>query len=125
MRSGAADYLLKDRMTRLGEAVRRAVEQSSLHKQRGRAENALRQSEHKYRHLFENLSEAALLIDTKSRRIIDSNLCAEKLLGRTRAEVLRMQDSELFPPNEASDYCERLVNARTHTKGGCSHSITS
>jgi PAS domain S-box-containing protein len=108
MRSGAADYLLKDRLARLGQAVEHALEQKQLHDERHQAEKAMEQSEHKYRHLFESLSEAAFLIDAKSRRIIDVNLCAEKLLGRTRAEILGMYEAELFPPKRAATYCKGL-----------------
>lgn len=114
MRSGAADYLLKDRLTRLGQAVSHAMEQSSLRKERDRAEEAMQQSEHKYRHLFESLSQAAFLIEAKSRRIIDTNLCAEKLLGRTRTEILGMQEAELFPANQASDSCGKLASVGMH-----------
>src|SRR5438445_604345 len=38
MKRGAADYLLKDRLTRLGPAVRQALERSRLDRERRRAE---------------------------------------------------------------------------------------
>jgi PAS domain S-box-containing protein len=117
MRSGAADYLLKDRLTRLGQAVSHALEQSRLRRERNSAEEAMRQSEHKYRHLFESLSEAAFLIDAKSRRILDANLCAQTLLGRTRTEILGMDEAKLFPLNEAADYCGKLASAGLRGKG--------
>lgn len=44
MKQGAADYLLKDRLTRLGPAVQLALEQRELHTARRRAENALRRA---------------------------------------------------------------------------------
>jgi PAS domain S-box-containing protein len=110
MRSGAADYLLKDRLTRLGQAVEHALGQKRLRDERKRAEGAMQQSEHKYRRLFESLSEAAFLIDAKSRRILDANLWAEKLLGRTRAEILGMNEAKLFPPRKAADYCRKLAS---------------
>jgi len=113
MRSGAADYLLKDRLTRLGQSVSHAVDQKRLLDEQKRAEEAMQQSEHKYRHLFESLSEAAFLIDAKSRRILDVNLCAEKLLGRTRTEILGMSEAELFPPKQAANYCAKLLKPGT------------
>jgi PAS domain S-box-containing protein len=116
MRSGAADYLLKDRLTRLGQSVEHALEQKRLRGERKRAEDAMQQSEHKYRRLFESLSEAAFLIDAKSRRILDANLCAEKLLGRTRTEILGMNEAKLFPPSKATDYCAKLVSPGTGSK---------
>jgi PAS domain S-box-containing protein len=113
MRSGAVDYLLKDRLARLGQAVEHALAQKRFHEQRRQAEEAMQQSEHKYRHLFESLKEAAFLIDSKSARILDANLCAEKLLGRTRTEILGMNEAKLFPPNKAANYFEKLASAET------------
>ena len=43
MKKGAADYLLKDRMMRLGPAIRRALEENELRRQKLEAEKALRQ----------------------------------------------------------------------------------
>jgi signal transduction histidine kinase len=43
MRRGASDYLLKDRVMRLGPAIRRALEESALRRQKLDAERALRQ----------------------------------------------------------------------------------
>jgi signal transduction histidine kinase len=43
MKKGAADYLLKDRIIRLGPAVQRALEESELRRQKLRVEQALRQ----------------------------------------------------------------------------------
>ena len=42
MKLGAADYLLKDRLTRLGEAVRHALEQKKLRLDRQRADDEVR-----------------------------------------------------------------------------------
>jgi two-component system cell cycle sensor histidine kinase/response regulator CckA len=45
MKRGASDYLLKDRLGRLGTAIRHALEKSHLRKERRRTETALRESE--------------------------------------------------------------------------------
>ena len=50
---GATDYVLKDRLSRLVPAVKRALQEAMNTKARGRAERALRESEEKYRSLFE------------------------------------------------------------------------
>jgi len=43
MKRGAADYLLKDRMTRLGPAVRRALQERELRAEKRHADaNAMR-----------------------------------------------------------------------------------
>lgn len=54
MKEGAADYLLKDRLSRLGEAVRRALEEKHIRQERTQALADLRESEARFRRLAEN-----------------------------------------------------------------------
>jgi PAS domain S-box-containing protein len=88
LKNGATDYVLKHRLMRLIPAIDRALREVEEHAERERAEEAMRESEHKYRELFECLSDAAFLADAVSGKIIDANRSAELLLGRTRAEIL-------------------------------------
>jgi len=53
MRSGADDYLLKDRMARLGPAARQALERRRLMAEAGRAEAERRESEIRFRQIQE------------------------------------------------------------------------
>src|SRR5207244_3714381 len=53
MKAGAADYILKDHLTRLPEAIRRAIRERLLHEEREQAVAALRESEAQYRSMFE------------------------------------------------------------------------
>ncbi len=57
MKRGAFDYLLKDRLARLGEAVRRAIDERRLRAERTWAVGALRQSEERYRLVSEASSD--------------------------------------------------------------------
>src|SRR3984885_3438797 len=81
LKSGATDYVLKHRLLRLIPAVDRALREAAEHSECERAELAMRESEHKYREVFENLDEAAFLADQKTGRIIDTNRRAEKMLA--------------------------------------------
>lgn len=54
MQQGADDYLLKDRLTRLGEAVRRAMQAKALRQEKQAAQAALRESEARFRRLAEH-----------------------------------------------------------------------
>ena len=49
LHSGAADYLLKDRLARLGQAVRRVVTERRLETEKRRAEEALKEAEERTR----------------------------------------------------------------------------
>jgi diguanylate cyclase (GGDEF)-like protein/PAS domain S-box-containing protein len=52
---GAADYLIKDRLARLGQSVAHAIEQRRLRRENEQAEAALRQAEARYRTLVEQI----------------------------------------------------------------------
>ena len=57
MKQGAADYLLKDRLVRLGQAVKQAVQQKKLRNQKRQAEVALQESEERFRRLADNAQD--------------------------------------------------------------------
>ncbi len=81
--------------------------------ERREAEENMRESEHKYRQLFENLGDAAFLLDVETGRIIDTNQQAEKMLGRERAEILGRNHASFFPPDKAEDYRQRAAACGT------------
>ncbi len=68
---------------------------------------ALRESEERYRGLFENAHDAIFIADTKTHRILDANRQAEQLLGRPRKEIIGMHQSELHPPDQ-TDFYEQM-----------------
>ena len=73
------------------------------------APEAARESEAKYRHLFENLNDAALLADAVTGCILEANRQAEVLWGRRRDEIIGMHQSELHPPGQADEYQRRFA----------------
>src|SRR6266581_6290225 len=101
LKNGATDYVLKHRLMRLIPAVDRALREANERAERERAEEAMRQSEHKYRELFESLSDAAFVSDEQSGKIIDTNRCAEILLGCPRAEILGRKQSQFLALEQA------------------------
>src|SRR3954464_11279280 len=88
MKAGAHDYVMKDRLARLVPAIQRELRDATERRQHREAEKQMRMSEHKYRHLFRSMSDAALLVAEETDRIIDANEQAELLLGRPRDEIL-------------------------------------
>lgn len=88
LKNGATDYVLKHRLMRLIPAVDRALREADERAERERAEESMRQSEHKYRVLFESLGDAAFLVDEESGRVLDVNPRAGEILGYRRGEML-------------------------------------
>ena len=62
--------------------------------ERKRTEEALRQSEDKYRQLFELGSDALFLIETETGRILDLNAAAMQTYGYSREEALQMNNAD-------------------------------
>src|SRR5882757_9224450 len=85
MKRGAYDYLLKDRLARLGEAVRRAIEQCRLRRERAWAVDALRKSQERYRRLVEADVVGIALSD--GERFLEANNYLLHMLGYSREEV--------------------------------------
>ena len=69
----------------------------------------MRESEYKYRNLFEHLSDAAFLVDVETGRILDTNSQGERLLGRTRGEIMGMNQTKLYSPDKEMERCERFA----------------
>jgi PAS domain S-box-containing protein len=75
-----------------------------------RAAKRLRDSEERYRLLFETESDALLLVDAESLRLVDANPAAERLWGYDRLELLAMDVTDLSAEPEAS---RESIQART------------
>ena len=63
IKRGASDYLLKDRLTRLGQAVEQAVEKKRLRDGKRRAESALLESENRFQAIMDSILDDAMIID--------------------------------------------------------------
>jgi PAS domain S-box-containing protein len=87
MRQGATDYLLKDRLGRLGSAVERALQEKLLNDEKQRAVNALRENEEKYRSLFESSPESITLVGLDGT-ILDCNEATAVIAGLPRSELV-------------------------------------
>lgn len=96
LKNGAIDYVLKHRLMRLVPAVDRALREVQEHAECLRAEEFMRQSEYKYRELFESLGDAAFLVEEASGKIIDTNRRAEVVLGCGRSEILGRKQTQFL-----------------------------
>jgi PAS domain S-box-containing protein len=103
MRQGATDYLLKDRLRRLGPAVRRALADRQLRQDTRKAEKALRASEARF-YSFMNHTPALAFIKDDLGRIVYINEACEQAWQRTLSECEGKLDSELWP----EDYAGRV-----------------
>jgi len=63
-----------------------------------RIENALRESEERFRALFEGCPDAICLVDPASGKILDANPFASELLSKPLEDIIGMHYSEFHPP---------------------------
>ncbi|MFA6468173.1 MAG: PAS domain S-box protein [Bacteroidota bacterium] len=75
------------------QVIARDITERKLH------EIALLESELRFRSLFENAKDAVFLTDTRTGTIIDVNAEAEKLLKRSRTEIIGKHQSFIHPPD--------------------------
>ncbi|MDB6124893.1 MAG: putative sensor protein [Pedosphaera sp.] len=108
LKQGATDYVFKNRLSRLVPSVRRALEGAEERAESRRAEEAMRQSEYKYRQLFESLSDAAFLVEVQSGRILDTNKQGEQLLGRSRGEIIGLNQGAIHRPEKFEECRQRF-----------------
>lgn len=101
MRRGATDYLLKDRLARLGPAVRHALFEKALREETRHAELALLTSEIRF-HSFMHNSPALAYIKNQDGRLIYMNNTCEQIWGMTLGECEGKLDHELWPPAVAA-----------------------
>lgn len=86
LKRGATDYVLKGRLARLAPAVSRALLEVEERTERKRAENALKESEIRYRTIFENTGTAMIIVE-EDMMISLANKQFEQLSGFTRQEI--------------------------------------
>lgn len=82
---GISDYIVKDKLEPYGlwKSIRYSIERNSMYKK-------LRESEKKYRELFENNPSPMLIWDPRTGNIIDSNTEAELKYGYSKEEFLEL-----------------------------------
>ncbi|HVS97335.1 MAG TPA: ATP-binding protein [Puia sp.] len=96
IKEGASDYILKDRLERLPNAVQNALDKCTMERQRVTADEALRASERKYKLLFEGNPMPMWMFSLKNLRIIDVNAAATAHYGYTREEFLSIATGQLW-----------------------------
>ncbi|SDS16276.1 response regulator [Opitutus sp. GAS368] len=79
MRRGATDYLLKDRLSRLGSAVTHALTENRLRGERRKAEEALRQKTALFEALLDSSIDGLRIVDLQGRKILQNRRFSELL----------------------------------------------
>ena len=97
LQNGATDYVLKGHGLRLPAAVQRAIHEGRERKARQELEHDLRESEKKYRRLFQSIPCPTWVYATDTLRFLIVNEAAIARYGFGREEFLAMTINDLRP----------------------------
>src|SRR5437773_7460928 len=99
IKAGAADYVVKHHLERVGPAVLRALDLRRARAEQARAEEARRQSEERFRALIEHGADAVALVAPDGTMLFASQ-SIERLLGFAPAELVGRPGFDRVHPDD-------------------------
>lgn len=107
MKSGAHDYIIKDRLARLVPAVQRELREAQIRTEHRESQASLLQSELRLRTLLDSVADAIIVINAQG--LIESiNPATEKMLGYAAKELVGQNIKKLMPEPYQSHHDEYL-----------------
>jgi len=100
MKAGANNYVIKENIIRLGSAVAHALEEGKNLLEHKHAEESLRESEERYRDIFNGIQDT-IFVETLDGRILAVNDRACEMYGYTHAEFLTKTVADLVPEGQS------------------------
>jgi PAS domain S-box-containing protein len=116
IKAGAADYVLKTHLVRLGPAVRSALEMRNSRAERAAAEAALRTSEQRFRALVEHSWDAVALFGPDGA-ILYGSPATTRILGYDLAEFVGRNALDFIHPEDRDFVVGRLTEAMANPGG--------
>lgn len=129
---GAVDYIFKPIVPEILKAKvgvfvdlfknsalikRQAAELKTALSEHQAASKALAESEERYRRLYSSSSEAIILYERASGRVIDANETARRLYGYSKREFLKLSGADLFPSFQKVSTLKTLMQTQIRKEG--------
>ena len=116
IKAGAADYVLKNRLVRLGPAVSSALELRRSRAERAAAEAALKGNEQRFRALVEHSWDAVALFGADGA-ILYGSPATTRILGYDLAEFTALNALDLIHPEDRDAVVGRLTESMANPRG--------
>jgi PAS domain S-box-containing protein len=87
---------------------RRIQELEQLEADRKKAEEALRESEEKFRIIFDTATDGILIFDVMTKKFLQGNATICSMLGYTKEEIKNLTIHDIHPPNDISQVLDEF-----------------
>jgi diguanylate cyclase (GGDEF)-like protein/PAS domain S-box-containing protein len=109
IKAGANDYVMKGNLARLPPTVRRELREAEVRRARRVAEEALRESEVKFRELIEQASDGIFVTDPQGNlKLVNPRFC--EMLGYGEDELLRLNIEDTHVDADRALLAQRLAS---------------
>ncbi len=112
LKEGAQDFITKMNLSRLVPAIEREIRDWKIRQANKLAEKALEESEHRYKHLFQNHPNPMWVYDIATLKFVDVNEAAIDKYGYSREEFLSMTLFDIRPKKDYQRLKENLAKPR-------------
>ncbi len=116
IRAGAADYLLKGRLARLGPAVQRALRDKRLRQEKRRAEFALLESEERFKAAVQHSTDIITILNAEGV-ILYQSPAGERILGYEAGEIVGSNAFEYVHPEDRDETFRVFVDGLAAGQG--------
>jgi diguanylate cyclase (GGDEF)-like protein/PAS domain S-box-containing protein len=100
LKRGATDYVLKTHLKRLVPSIIRAMREAEEHAERKQAQDALKESEQRFKAIFDNAADGILLADVENKKFYSGNSMICQMLGYSEEEIKNLGVSDIHPEPE-------------------------
>ncbi|MFZ3138769.1 MAG: PAS domain S-box protein [Thermodesulfovibrionales bacterium] len=97
LKRGATDYVLKNNLSRLVPSIMRALREAQEHIDRKKAQEALEESEERFKAVFDNAVDGILLADVENKKFLLNNSMICQMLGYTEEEMKELAVKDIHP----------------------------
>ena len=109
MKAGAQDYLMKNNLTRLVPAIQQELREAEVRRKLKVSQNALQESEKRYRQVVENATEIIYAIDDKGN-FTYGNPAGLKVAGYSLQELRGLNYTDLVVPDHRERVSQAYIN---------------
>jgi PAS domain S-box-containing protein len=115
IKAGAQDYIIKEHMTRLPFAVKEALEQVRINKEKRASELLLKENEEKLQSIFRVAPVGIGLVVNRIFMEVNDTYC--KMTGYTRRELIGKNSEMVYTTREEYEFVGREKNRQIAEKG--------